>query len=122
MPRLPFLILLLLIGALPGCEVLGLDDDEVSARVIGAALLVTNNTEARIYYFIVGRETAALINWAPQLNEERSVARGKTAWLNRKDDVEGSKDEREAIVHWWHAVERDGQREPGEIHAFTIRL
>ncbi len=122
MLRLSSLFLLLLIGALPGCEMLGPDEGEVSARVFGDALFVTNKTEARIYYFIVGREAATVIRWAPRLDEERSVARGKTAWLDREDDVIGSEDEQEAFVNWWHAVERDGERVPGEVHTFVIRL
>ena len=122
MLRLSSLFLLLLIGALPGCEMLGPDEGEVSARSIGDGLFITNSTQARVYYFIVGRETATLIDWGPHLDVERSVTPGKTAWLDREDDVMGSEDEKEAFVHWWHAVERDGERVPGEVHTFVIRL
>ena len=122
MPRLPSLIFLLLIGVLPGCEVISPDDGDVSARVFGEALFVTNGTEARIYYFIVGRKAAEVIRWAPQLDEDRSIARGRMTRLDRVDDVVGSEDEEEAYVHWWHAVEHDGEREPGEIHTFVIGL
>ena len=118
MPRLPFLFLLLLLAALPGCEMFSSDEGEVSARVIGDSVFVTNNTEARIYYFIVGREAANLIDWIPRLDVEKSVTPGKTIRLDRKEDILGSSDEKEAIVHWWHAVER----EPGLVQSFVIKL
>ena len=121
MLRLPLFILLLLIGALPGCDVFNADD-EVAVRVFGDDVYVTNNTEARIYYVIVGRETEKLINLRPHLDVEHSVTPGKTARLDLEDDILGSADEKEAVVHWWHAVERDGAREPGRGQSFVIKL
>lgn len=116
------LVVFILIGPLPACEVLGGDDDTVVARSIGSSLVVTNKTSARIYYFVVGRATAALINWAPHLDPENSVAHG-TAALVRHEHIFRSDDETEAIVFWWHAVERDGQSPaPGEIQAVVVRL
>ena len=86
MSRLSSLILLLLlIGALPGCEVLVLGEDEVSGHSIGEVLFITNTTSARIYYFAVGRETAAHINWAPHLGREKSVGKGATVRIHHED-------------------------------------
>lgn len=111
-----------LLGTLPACEVLGGADDTVVARSIGSSLVVTNKTSARIYYFVVGRATAALINWAPHLDPENSVARGTSA-LVRHEHIFRSDDETEAIVFWWHAVERAGQLPaPGEIQAVVVGL
>ncbi len=121
MLRLSSLFLLLLIGALPGCEMLGPGEGEVSARSIGDGLFVTNSTQARIYYFIVGRGTAASSLWQAHLNQEQSVARGKTARIDH-DDIFRSETEREVIVNWWRADGRGLGRKPGEIHSFVVRL
>lgn len=122
MPRLPFLLFLLLIVVLPGCGVFNADDREVSARVFGDDVYVSNNTEARIYYVIVGRETEKLIDLRFHLDVEQSVTPGKTARLDREDDILGSADEKEAVVFWWHAVERDGARVPGQGGSFVFKL
>ena len=122
MPRLPSLILLLLlIGALPACEVIGPGEGEVTAQSIGDRLFVTNRTSSRTYHFIVGRGTAAFILWAPHLNEEDSVDRGKTVRIGH-DDIFRQETEREVIVFWWHADGHGTGREPGEIHSFVVAL
>ena len=116
-----FLVGLLLLSALSGCAVLEPTQGHIIASSSGTTLFVANRTDARIYHFIVGRETAALINWAPSLNPENSVDRGKTARI-RHDDIFRSETEHEVIVYWWHAVERDGQQQPGEIQSVVARL
>ena len=122
MLRLPFIaLLLLLISMLPACDGQGPDEATVSARSLGDALFVTNTTQTRVYYFIVGRKASTLIRWAPQLNEDHSIAQGTTIRLTQEDIV-GSKDEKEIFVHWWQAVEHEGQRRPGPIQSFIVQL
>ena len=98
-----------------------LGEDEVSAHSIGEVLFITNTTSARIYYFAVGRETAAHINWAPHLGREKSVDKGAAVRIHH-EDIYRSETEQEAIVFWWHALERDVQREPGEIQSLVVGL
>ncbi len=120
-PLLALLMITLLAGSLAACEVLGPDQGAVSARSIGAALFLTNKTEARIYYFVVGRETAALINWAPHLGLEKSVGRSATGRIAH-EAIFRSETEQEVIVYWWHADGEQGQRQPGPIQSFVIGL
>ena len=122
MSRLPlFLLLFLLIGLLPACEVAGPGEGEVFAQSSGEKLFVTNRTSSRVYYFIVGRGTAALIFWAPHLGLDDSVDRGRTARIGH-DDIYRDKTEREVIVFWWHAEGHGADRKPGEIHSFVVAL
>lgn len=122
MPRLPFLFLfLLLIGMLPACEVVGPGEGEVFAQSSGETLFVTNRTSARVYYFIVGRDTATLIFWVPHLSLEDSVDRGRTARIG-SDDIYRDETEREVIVFWWHAEGHGADRKPSGIRSFVVAL
>lgn len=112
---------LLLLSLLSSCALLNPKEDEVSARSIASILFVTNGTDARIYYFIVGRETATLIDWLPHLNLETSIGRRQTARID-PEHLFRSETEDEVIVYWWHAVVREGEAAPGEVHSFIVRL
>ena len=122
MRPLPVLfVMALLAGALAACEVLSPDEGEVSAHSIGETLFLANKTDARIYHFVVGRETAALINWAPHLNPDKSVGRATTARIPH-EEIFRAETEQEAVVYWWHALEDDGPPQPGEIHSLVVGL
>ena len=122
MPRLPLCVLLLfVIAVLPACEVLGPDEATLSARSFGDDLYITNKTQARTYYFVVGRGTAAAILWAPHLNMEESIAPGKGTRIAH-ENIFRRETEREVIVYWWHAAGRGTGREPGEIQSLVVSL
>ncbi len=117
---LPFLLIgSICIGTLPACAILDPNDGEVYARSIGPMFMLTNKTDARIYYFAVGRETAARINWAAHFNREASVARGETMPIPH-DAVHRDEGEKEAVIYWWYAVESDGERVPSDVGSIVI--
>lgn len=113
------LICIVLICALPSCSLLAPDKGEVSVRSDESTLFITNGTNARVYYFVVGR--GALLLWAPHTNLEASIVRGATAKINHQD-ISHAENAEEVIVYWWHAVKREGKVEPGETHAIIVRL
>ncbi len=115
------LLLVFLVCLLPACSSFDASDEAISARSFNQSVLITNRTEARIYYFVVGRATSASINWVPHLNLDQSVARGRTASL-RHAEIFRSPDEDEVIVFWWTRVRTvDGFR-PGEVHGLVVAL
>ncbi|MEJ7813150.1 MAG: hypothetical protein WKG32_22260 [Gemmatimonadaceae bacterium] len=78
----------------------------VSARATGSAFQFTNRTTREIFYFIVERKSAALVDWAPCLAPrcENGIAPGATATIRYADVVGYAPGEREALFYWWHAV------------------
>ncbi len=115
------LLLVLLACLLPACSSFDASDEEVSARSFNQSVLIANRTDARIYYFVVGRATAAVINWVAHLNLDDSIARGRTASL-RHSEIFRSPDEDEVIVFWWHAVRVGEDFRAGEIQGIVVAL
>ncbi len=117
------LILVLLLCILTSCSVFETDEKAGDVLVLSIAphLVITNKTEARIYYFVVGRETAARINWALHTNLDQSIAKNSTVKISHQD-IYRSETEKEVIVYWWHAVNAIGSIKPGESHAIVAKL
>lgn len=112
--------------AVAGCAIVdNLDDssDGVQVRATGVDVVIHNGLNDRIYYFIVGRQLSALINWIPHLDDERSVAPGRTRSVSY-DDIMMSQEppETQAVVYWWQATERDGKRVPGSLNQAVLEL
>lgn len=117
----PWQYLLVLVLLLSSCALFETDTHEVEARSASSKLLISNHTTARVYYFVVGRETAALILWAPSLDSKISIARGATAQVAHKDIYRDAQ-EKQVIVYWWHARELHGEMQPDEIQALVVTL
>lgn len=109
---------------LPACSLFEGDatfgGDGVTATATGTHLVITNNTDAEVWTFVVGRNLDARILWQPGV-EGKGLAPGARKRI-RYDDISRSEDEEEVIVSWWHAVEEEGERVPGEIRSFVAEL
>ena len=115
------IIPLLIVVLLPACSLLGLGDEDVSARSRGDGVIVKNDTSERVYYFAVGRHAAAVIDWAPSLDPTNSVAAGDTRAISHKE-IPREEGEDEVIVYWWHAERRGETETPGELNSIVVAL
>jgi hypothetical protein len=120
MRKLP--VVLLLACFVPACSLFWPEGTGgVTVRAEAPWLYAANHTGERIYYFIVGSETATLLDWMPSLDPATSIRAGSTAKIGY-DAIYRGPEETEAVFYWWHAVERGGQRQPGEVHAIVVSL
>src|SRR6266436_5779877 len=71
-----------------------------------SALRIVNTSDAPIYYFLVERQSAALIDWAPCTNPSAcsSVAAHGDAQVPFSQIAGYEPGEREAIFYWWHLL------------------
>ena len=88
---------------------------------------ITNVTRQPIFTFVVGRNAAELINWAPCVAAPSCppLAPGKTrhAPYPARYLADGREREREALVYWWHAIRgRDGVVRPDSIRVRIVTL
>lgn len=83
-------------------------------------LVITNQTNARIWTFAVGQQALITMLRAPQLEGE-GIAPGASEQAPIADIPKGP-DEQEVIVYWWSAVTENGERVPGETRSITVAL
>lgn len=115
---LPLLILLIL----PACSLFDSRGGSVTAEAYSGAVIISNDTSQRLFYFVVGRRVAALINWTPHLDPAESVpARGERA-IDISEIMKWEDGEEEAIVYWWRAVPGDTSKVPGTINSIIVEL
>ena len=105
-----FIAVCFLLMCAPACALLDPSEPQgrVTARATDTGLSITNHTNARVYYFAVGRETADRIDWGRHQNQEQSVAIDQTIDLP-SDSIFRVLDEREVVVYWWHTMQDDLQ-------------
>ena len=124
-PRRSGAILILLL-ATSGCATsTGLDSGAVEAVARQPDIAITNRTQRDIYTFVVGRETAAMINWAPCVAGPSCspLPPGNTRRAPYATSYLISSPEREVLVYWWHAVRGpDGRLHPGSIQVEIVAL
>ena len=85
------------------------------------AIALTNQSSARVFYFVYEREGAALINWAPCVDPLRcaSLGPGDRVVIHNAAIGGYAPGKDEAIVWWWR-----GPSPPGldGIHAIVVSL
>jgi hypothetical protein len=89
-----------------------------------ASLLLTNAGAEPVFTFVVGRETAALIDWIPCVDAARCppIAPGATRREPRPTRPGGAP-EGEALVYWWRAAPGPGDApRPDRIRVIVVRL
>jgi hypothetical protein len=95
--------------------------DSVLATSEVGAIALTNQSSARVFYFVYEREGAALINWAPCVDPSRCASLGPDERVVIPNTAIGgyAPGKAEAIVWWWH-----GPPPPGldDIHAIVVSL
>ena len=88
-------------------------------------LQIDNASAQRVFFFIYERQAAALIDWAPCVDESRcsSVAPGAGVTVPYSAVGGYASGKTEAIVWWWYAVPGPAdQPVPGKITAIVVRL
>ena len=122
-------VIVLLAGLLCSCELLDNTPETASdcsgqQGVVADAsqdmVDVLNCTNAPIYTFIVGRDTAALILWAPSVDGDGLEEGARAAYPI--DDILGGTTEEELIVFWWHSRIVDGERTFGTVGNVLVPL
>ena len=118
--------LLVVLATTSGCLAsTGPDRGGVEAVDRGQYIAITNRTQRDIYTFVVGRQAAALINWAPCVSDPSCLPlpHGATRRVPFPTSSLTSTVETEALVYWWHAVPGpDGRPQPGRIQAEIVSL
>jgi hypothetical protein len=117
------LILALLLSFLISCSVFESNEEAGEVLISSSApnLIITNKTETRIYYFVIGRKAAARINWALHTNHDQSIAENATVKISHQN-IYRSENEKEVVVYWWHTVIQGGAIKPGETQTIVVEL
>lgn len=98
-----FVACLLLVWCLPGCSLFEADGGTVTAQADTDRVTVTNNTEARIYYFVIGSGRVAVTEWVPHLDSKKSIAPGQSKVVpNARIPQDGGYETKLAVI-WWYA-------------------
>ncbi len=103
------------------CDNSGVGNNGVHAEVTESAILLSNHTGRTVYYFAVGRNASALIDWVPIVSDENAILHDETLEIERSD-VDPDRVETEVLVYWWHAVVIDNKPAPGEVSNFVVPL
>lgn len=126
--RKPLVLATLCLSALlGGCSGTSPLDPAVPLNVSAAASqsLRLQNTSARpIYYLVMERDLAALANWAP-CTDPAACPRVDPDGKVRVDYSQITGYEpgaQEAIVFWWHLVERDGRWAVDHVRSVVVQL
>ena len=113
------------IALLAGCAIVDNDAPDTGAvevRATGSSIVMSNDLNQRIYYFMVGRNLSVLIDWVPQLVEEQSVSPGRSVSVPYEDIMMDPAGETQVGVSWWTAVVRDGKGVPGDMMFVVVDL
>ena len=106
-----------------GCEENAVSPKGLQVSTQDNVLKIHNGLESRVYYFVVGRNTAVVINWAPTVNQNsRSIGSQKFVELNFEDIFGYEDGVEEAIVYYWMAVNENGSLVPGNVHSVIVGL
>jgi hypothetical protein len=98
-------------------------NDGVVALSRSSKVEVTNGRARPLFTFAVGRNAAALADWAPCVDAVRCppIEPGRTRQLTYLGGSSESP-EREVILYWWHAVPGPNGVRPDSIRAMIVRL
>lgn len=96
----------------------------VAAVASQGRILITNGTKQPVFTMAVGRQSLALINWAPCVDPVRCppIEPGGTREVPYPGGGIGP-EEREAVVYWWHARQDPGDGvSPDAIRTIIVDL
>ena|SRR5688500_466065 len=125
-PRRHYRAILVFLLATNGCAAATGPEGRATVAVVdgGQAIAITNRTSRPIFTFVVDRQEAALINWAPCVSGPSCppLPPGDTR-LTPFPAGPRSGEQREALVYWWHAVPgHGGGFRAGEVKFELVRL
>ena len=81
-------------------------EEEFTIQTTGEEIVMSNAADKPTFYFIVERQTAALLDFATcvQGRDCKSVAPGKTVRIPYRQIAGYKPEHKEAIVYWWRTV------------------
>jgi hypothetical protein len=81
-------------------------EEEFTIQTTGEEVVLSNAADKPTFYFIVERETAALLDFATCVKgpDCKSVAPGKTIRIPYRQIAGYRPERKEAIVYWWRSV------------------
>jgi hypothetical protein len=99
-------------------------EDQFTIRTTGEEVVLSNATERPTYYFIVERETAAVLDFATCVEGPRcqNVAPGGSARIPYRQIAGYRPDRKEAIVYWWRSVLAPTGPRADELHSTVVGL
>lgn len=100
-------------------------DGPMYVRASAESVTLHNRTSQPVYVFLVERESAALIDWAPCPNPDTcdGLAPGERRTIRYEQIAGYERGEKEALFYWWHLMRQPGGSwGPDEIRYEIIRL
>jgi hypothetical protein len=114
-------VLLLGLGACSGST--GISEDDFAIRATGQDVVLVNSSERPVFYFLVERETAAVINFATCVEPEcPHVAAGATVRVPYTAITGYQPGKREIIVHLWLSVPSSSGPRAESIQGTVLEL
>jgi hypothetical protein len=127
--RKPLIVAMLCLSALlAGCaESPGPLDPSapLDVSVASRSIWLENQSSRTIFYLVLERGYAGRVLWGPCTSPEQPCARVEPNAAARVEysEISGYESgEREAILFWYHLLERDGGWEVDEIRSVRVRL
>lgn len=97
----------------------------LNVSVASRSVWLENQDSRTIYYLIMTRELEVRALWGPCTSPEQPCARlePQAAVQVPYSQISGyERGSREAVIFWYHLLERDGGWEVGEIRSVRVRL
>lgn len=118
-----YILIALTISTLYGCKDDGVGPTPITVSQIASQLNLLNNTEERLYYFIVDQNTLAVINWAPSVGENQAKIAPYGQARIPLSEVTGYSDESEVIViYYWKDITVDNEPAPGPVSHVLFKI
>lgn len=114
---MPILILAI---ALSACSDFG-EHKDVYVSVNPPSLTITNSISEPIYYFVVGQNESALIQWIQSCHETNRIQEGETKSVEYERQLNAG--ESNLIVYWWKGRQNEtGTLDPTEMTFIKVRI
>lgn len=125
--RFVFILALVLIPSVAACDggPLFNEDGFRVERAVPASLVLINNSQQRVYYFVADRDALALIDWVPCIDPQQCVGidpgdQARVAYPAIAGYQPGSGS---AVVYWWLLVPNgSGGHRPDRIRSVDVEL
>lgn len=118
-----YILLTLSLLILSGCKDDDVDLTPITVTQVDSMLNLLNNTEERLYYFMVDQNTLAVINWAPSVSEDQANITSYGQARIPLSEVTGYSDESEVIViYYWKAITVDNEPAPGPVSHVLFKI
>ncbi|HYF39829.1 MAG TPA: hypothetical protein VD930_09085 [Gemmatimonadales bacterium] len=114
--------LLLGLGACSGPT--AVSEGDFTIRATGQDVLLVNSAERPTFYFLVERDTAAVINFATCVQGPQCphVAAGATVGVPYTRITGYQPGKREIIVYWWRSVPSSSGPQVERLHSTVLEL